>query len=300
VLRLPIGRDAEVADHGRSRCRCHAHSVHVYLNTCYIAGRAVLLATQDRKIPRSRWQTDSTMAHALVVDSLRPRPGRRFQPVAELELVDAALGAAHGLRGADRGITVIREMTGPYGIPDLTAVVGEQAALERRLAVPVAPLLHQVDAGVVSVTSARFGRTSADLAHRLGWPTSTVERRLPHLLRSEALVRRPGDRFIRHKDLTVVGSISVVEAKVRDWRRAIRQVRTYATWADSYVLVMGPLGHGPTADLRHATARDRGGLLIDGRWISRPTRNPPAPPLRMWGSEYVVAALTGYQPSPAP
>ncbi len=240
------------------------------------------------------------MTEAFVVDSMRPRPGRRFQPVEELELSDAALEAATSLRGANRGVTVIREMTGPHGIPDLTAIVGDQEPLRRRLRLNVPPLVHRVDAGVVSAASAHFGRSSADLARRLGWPSGTVDRRLPHLIRNGALLPKGTDTFVRPRDLTVVGSIHVVEAKVRDWRRAIRQVRAYATWADSYVLVMGPLGDGPTAELKAATRRDRGGLVIDGLWVARSARTPPPLSHRMWGSEYVVAALEGLPALPSP
>jgi hypothetical protein len=88
-----------------------------------------------------------------------------------------------------------------------------------------------------------------------------------------------------------VGRLYAIEAKVRDWRRAVRQARTYSVWSDSYVIVMPTLGPGSRAGLLSAVAQDNGGLMLDGRWIRRPQLLRRSPAQRFWGSEHVIAAF---------
>src|SRR4051812_12851029 len=88
------------------------------------------------------------MVAVALFETSRARPGRRFQPTHERALLRSALSAAGQLPGAHRGVLVVPEMSGPYGIPDLTALVGDPAALSARLDLPVPPLLHEVDAAV--------------------------------------------------------------------------------------------------------------------------------------------------------
>lgn len=53
---------------------------------------------------------------------------------------------------------VLQEMTGPIGIPDFTALIGDGIALRNRMATDIPPLLHQVDAAVASVAHPRVPR----------------------------------------------------------------------------------------------------------------------------------------------
>ena len=221
----------------------------------------------------------------------RPRHGRRFEPTHELELLPDALNACRALPAAHKGMTIVAEMTGPIGIPDLTALVGPDERLAARLASPVRPLLHEVDAAVVGVASAHVARTPEQFAAALGWPEDTVRRRLVPLVRAGALVAVDGDRFRRDPALQSLGRVYAVEAKVRDWRRALHQVRTYSTWADSYVLVMGALAQGPLEQLTAEVTTDRAGLVVDGRWVRRPTVHKLSPGRRLWAVEHIVAAL---------
>src|SRR4051794_29253038 len=68
------------------------------------------------------------------VQAGRPRAGRRFQPIREKELSADALRAAQSLPNAHRGLRIILETAGPFGVPDLVAVVGPLDLLDRRLA----------------------------------------------------------------------------------------------------------------------------------------------------------------------
>lgn len=241
------------------------------------------------------------MTVAMVRETSRPRAGRRFAPSHELALLGPAIAATVALPGAHRGLLVVQELTGPFGIPDLTALVGSPTLLTERLALEVPALLHQVDAAVVAVAHPRLGRSPAVLARALGWPADTVERRMNNLLRIDALREvRPG-QFVRPEALRPLGRLYAVETKVREWAQALRQVRRYSVWADGYVLVMGPLAPRPLALLREQVAYDRGGLVVDGRWVRRPVLRALPSAQRQWATEHLVAAVQDdYQPSPAP
>jgi hypothetical protein len=234
-----------------------------------------------------------------VLETARPRPGRRFQPTHELALADDALAACATLPGAQHGVLVVKEMVGPIGIPDLAALVGRPSLLDARLAIDVSPALNEIDAAIVAIARANAALTPVAIARMLGWPDSTVNRRLPGLVRSGALLPASNGRVLRRSEMRPVGRLYAVETKVRDARAALHQVRTYGVWADSYVLVMGQLGEGTLRNLVHEVRADRGGLMVAGRWICRPHAKSASPAHRLWASEHVVAAVRGgaYQPS---
>jgi hypothetical protein len=226
-----------------------------------------------------------------VIASSRRRAGRRFEPIHELELETDALRAARALPGAHRGLVVLRELAGPFGVPDLVAVVGAPELLEERLALGVPPLLNQVDAGVVAAAAPRARRTVETLARRVGWPVASVRRRLPELIRIGALIAAGPGSYVRPAPLQPVGRLYAIETKVKDWRRALRQARTYSLWCDSYVLVMASLSSGSHATVMEAVTQDGAGLLVGGQWLQRPRLGRRSPAQRVWGSEHLVAAL---------
>jgi len=243
-----------------------------------------------------------TMASVAVFETSRPRPGRRFDPTHELALLNSAMMAAGQLPGARRGVIIVPEMTGPYGIPDLTALVGDPAALAARLELAVPPLLHEVDAGVVAVAHVKRPSTPRDLSISLGWPEETVVRRLPSLVRAGALCEVRSNGFVRPRALAPLGRLYAIEAKVRDWRRGVRQARTYGVWADSYVLIMGELALSAVRELTEEVRGDSGGLVVQGRWVRRPGVRAVPLKRRLWATEHLVAAIQDdpHQPSPVP
>lgn len=228
-----------------------------------------------------------------------PRPGRRFQPIREADLDGDALSACSALPGAYRGVFVVREMTGPIGIPDLTAMVGGADALQARSKLDVPPITHQVDAAIISAASPKISRTADALSRSLGWPVSTVARRVPGLVERGALIAVDQRRFVRPAALQPAGRIYAIEAKVRDRVAAVNQARSYLSWADSYVLVMGPLGSGPLGLLTSAVEADHGGLVVAGTWIRRPRLSKRLGSHRFCASEHFFAATRGYQIQPS-
>jgi hypothetical protein len=220
-----------------------------------------------------------------------PRAGRRFEPISERELSSDTLLAARGLPNAHRGLRILLETAGPFGVPDLVAVIGPTQALNRRLRLRVPPLLNEVDAGVVAAAAVKAPRTAVTLAARVGWPIETVNRRIPGLLKSGALRAIGTESFVRPAALQPVGRLYAIEAKVRDWRRALRQARTYSIWCDSYVIVMPALGPTSTPNVLGEVRSDGGGLMLDGRWLVRPKLRSKSPSQRLWGSEHAIAAF---------
>lgn len=221
----------------------------------------------------------------------RPRAGRRFEPVRERELSPDTLRVARTLPGAHRGLRILLETAGPYGVPDVLAIVGPLAALDARLALDVPPMLNQVDAGVIAAAAPAAPRTAETLARRLGWPVQTVGRRIPHLVRAGALVKVGPTTYVRPSALEPVGRLYAIEAKIKDWRRALRQARTYSVWCDSYVIVMPSISPSSIADLVDQVSADGGGIMLDGRWMRRPVIARKPRVQRLWGSEHVIAAF---------
>jgi hypothetical protein len=225
-----------------------------------------------------------------------------FVPTHELALTGPALDACMTLPAAHTGVLVIKELSGPLGVPDFTALVGSRRALDARLACDVPPLLNRIDAAVVSVLSPALSRSIDAIAKCLQWPVDTIERRLPRLRKLRAVSEGSNGGFIRTPELVPAGRLYAVEAKVGNYTAGINQVRSYSVWADGYVLVMSRLG--PKA-LMSATKRidsDKGGLFVEGRWICKPRIRQVSKQYRLWATEHFVAGLRGtdYQPSVAP
>jgi hypothetical protein len=233
-------------------------------------------------------------------EAARQRPGRQFEPRAERTLLALARHVISELDGAEQGVLALKEMHAPFGVPDLTVVVGDSAARRSRLRLPVPPLLNEIDAGVTAVASHTVPRTAERLAASLGWPISTLERRIPRLLRNKALREVMPGQFLRRSALKPIGTIVAVELKVDDWKRALTQGRTYRTWADSYVLIIDSVPQKSLPHLVDAVQNDRGGLVAAGRWIVKPKSSTRTPARRLWASEHVIAASRRATPNLPP
>ncbi|MDJ0378916.1 hypothetical protein [Cryobacterium sp. PH31-L1] len=227
------------------------------------------------------------------MDTAVSRAGRRFEPQQERELHGAALSAAKSLPSARRGLTVVRELNGPIGIPDFTALTGDPSQILERHAAPIPPITNEIDAGIVAALNATTGRPVEWIARQLGWPPTTVQRRIVSLLRLGAIKGVGNQRFVRDARLGTLGRVYAIEAKVDDWTSALKQVRTYRVWADAYVLVMGPLSDRVLTRLTPEVRHDRGGLVVDGTWVLRPRLGHVAPARRIQAAEAFAASTFG-------
>lgn len=210
------------------------------------------------------------MAHLFEVTTATPRAGRRFEPIQERELHQDALGAIQCLPGASRGLVVVPEFAGPLGIPDFTAYVGDLDRIRRRQDLDVPPVVNELETGILSAAYVKRASSAQDIGRALGWPTETVSGRARTLVKRRALIESSTGQYVRPESMEPGGRLYAVEAKVDDWRSALRQVRTYRVWADSYVLVMGRLSERAQSALSVEVRRDRGGLMLAGRWVVRP------------------------------
>lgn len=210
------------------------------------------------------------MAHALEVPTSNPRAGRRFEPIQERELHADALRAVRGIPNAGRGLVVVPEFAGPLGIPDFTTFIGDVSKICARQRLDVAPISNEMESGIVSAAHSQRASSTQAIASSLGWPADTVAPYIKSLTKKQALIELAPDRFVRPKPLQPGGRLYAVEAKVSDWKSALRQVRTYRVWADSYVLVMGRLSERTQDTLTSEVQRDQGGLMVAGQWVVRP------------------------------
>ena len=224
------------------------------------------------------------------VESQRTPAGRRFAPTEETQLFPDLLTLATALTSRSEQPIAITEFAGPFGIADLVAVAPSRDLLARRLAVDVAPLTYEPDAAILTALAPRAARDVDDVASRLGWPSSSVKRRLPTLLRSGAVARTSTGRLVRHPDVVPVGRIHAFEAKVRDWRRALQQARKYRLWADTSSVVLPRLPRS-SMNVEEEITRLGIGLGVDGAWVRQPRRFDHVAARRLLASELTIAAL---------
>ncbi len=234
-------------------------------------------------------QTKGVTSGPRISTSKRDRGGARFQPVHERRLISDARAVLNDLEQSD-GLLALTEFNSPFGVPDVTAVVGGGAEKTRRLRCQIPALLNEIDAGIVSAASSTTPHSARQLAYYLRWPAGSVKRRVPGLLASGALIES-GSGLLAHPAIVSWGELIAIELKIRDWRKALKQCRRYRLWANSYVLVVGQVPDVALEDLKQTVAADRGGLLVNGELLLRPRPSRHKPARSLWATEYVVAEL---------
>jgi len=217
-----------------------------------------------------------------------------------------ARNATAALPGAHAGIMAFTDFHGPYGVPDLTVLTGDGLLRRKRMRARVAPVLNEVDAGIVSAADPKRPQSARQIAYRLRWDLDTVHRRLPIVKRSGAIMTDDAGRITRHPAIEPIGNIFAIENKVRDWRGALRQCRNYRLWADGYVMVLAHAPESVLAVLTREVASDGGGLVVGGEAVLEVQVRTSRRSERLWASEHVVAELVArqrrrsYQPSVRP
>lgn len=235
---------------------------------------------------------ETAVVRLVVRSPRRVTGGRRFQAAAELSLEPTARRAMRALPGAESDLIVVKEAAGPFGIPDFVALVGGRDRLQRRRKARVAPLLNDVDTTLVAAAHSAKPLSLDSIARRSSLPTSAMQRRLPALVKSGALLSAGPSSYVRHPALEPCGRLYAVEMKVRDWRKALHQCRRYSVWTDSYVLVLGKAP--PQRSLTELIANvrsDRGGLVVGDDVVLRAGVRTPPPGRRLLASEYFFASV---------
>jgi hypothetical protein len=235
------------------------------------------------------------MSSLRVLESGTSRGGRRFEASHEKLLYPSAIEAARSLPGAAAGVLVVPELHSPLGVPDFVAFVGADAAIERRLAAGVPPIVGPTDLALMAVLHENRGLSVATVSREVRMSSANVEARLRRLARAGA-VDELGSAWVRNPALTPSGRVFAIEAKLKDWRKALQQSRGYRTWANNYVLVIGQIGPQATSDARGAVKADGGGLYIDGKWLAKPTSRAVSTLRQFEAFERLASALL---PGPA-
>jgi hypothetical protein len=220
------------------------------------------------------------------------RGGRRFEPMDELHLHDLVESLAASLPGQGDNVLVVPEMPSPLGLPDFVALVGGRGWLDARMTADVPPLLSEIDCAVLAALSPVRPLGTESVARRIGWTPNEVQGVIARLAKVDAIRVTANGAAQLHPALRPLGSVVAVEAKVKEWRRAVLQGRSYRTWADNYVVVLGNVGATAQARAKEGIRSDGGGLFTDTGWVVRPRSRQPAAARRLQGFEYFFAAIS--------
>lgn len=218
--------------------------------------------------------------------------GRQFAPVSELALHELVEDVASALPGPNGDAWIVSEMPSPLGLPDFVALLGAENWFSARLETGTAPVLSETDCVVLSAL--HVGRSLAidSLGKRLGWHHERLAPVVARLTKSGAALQSGGGALSLAPGLHPQGGLIAIEAKVKDWRRAVAQGRTYRTWSDNYVVLLGDVGPVALGRAQSAIAQDRAGLNINGKWVVRPASRRASRARRLQGFEYAFASLT--------
>ncbi|MEV7551940.1 hypothetical protein AB0N89_20155 [Amycolatopsis sp. NPDC089917] len=186
-------------------------------------------------------------------------------------------------------VLLIPEMRSPLGLPDFVALAGGQEWLRARRAAGVPPILAEADCLVLSALHPGQPLSSATVGRRIGWSRPVLDPVLARLERANAIETTSGSAHKVNPALVPCGCLFALEAKVKDWQKAVLQGRAYRTWANNYVVLLGDVG--PVAERRAAerVALDGGGLYSRSGWTVRPRARRPASAKRLWGFEHLYA-----------
>lgn len=238
-----------------------------------------------------------TAGHALRLNSNRSLPGRLFEPGPEVQLSAAVERLALDLPSArTRGVILVGQMPGPFGVADFAALIPDTHALDHRLSSGVPPLLNESDAIIAASLYPSRQLTLESVAQRSGLRIGDVKKRVPLLRRSGAIRRTSETAYIRHESIKPVGRLHIFETKVRDLRRALGQAYSYASWSDSTTVVLDRIRRTSSALTEIPPWM---GVVSEGNWLQRPRIKPHPQIRRLWASEHLVAALSGHHPSPS-
>lgn len=261
--------------------------------------------TSDRRIP----EVDERMSRPVGVrsggrnDRVHTRPLREAF-VRESEMTAPAIAAAPSWWASRAPLDFIAtEVVGHDAIADLAAVRFDQAALARRAAAGIEPLVDRL--ALLAVLGARRrSLTVAQLAETLRVTPSGARRAVQVAANAGALVRGEDRKWSAHRDWRpATKRVVAVELKLRGSQRAIEQAEAYLRWADEAWIVLAR----PPSARAEAAALARGinvgvlapnGTLID--WVRGRAARGSQDWTRAWAGEQVAARAlaSGSRPSP--
>jgi hypothetical protein len=218
------------------------------------------------------------------------RQGVRFEPVHEQRLHQAAIDAAH-VEARNAPLLLVAEMVAPLGIPDFSGLVGDTSKLDERLEAGLPPVRNRIDAALLASLAAGRPQSIERLSSQLGWPRPTLERRLDVLQRRGYVSAGRSGSFVRHASLQSLGKMIAVEAKIRDWRKALRQAHNYGVWADLSIVVLTDVPSASMTALKGEATELGLGVYVDNVRLTAPRLQHPSRAFRILAAECLVAAV---------
>lgn len=239
------------------------------------------------------------MRELRLIESSSSRAGRQFPPVLERDLHQFIDVVTRGLPGPPGEAWVIPEMPSPLGLPDFVVLIGGESWFRARSAINIAPVLAEADCVTLAALHPQRSLSRAAVARRLGWEGVRLDPIVDRLIRSGMIQEASTGTLRQTPGIEPSGRLMAVETKIKDWRRAVRQGRSYRTWSDNYVVILGEVGPVALARAQGEVTSDGGGLYADGRWLARPVKRQAVDARRLLGFEHLFAALSHVHPSEA-
>lgn len=232
-------------------------------------------------------------------------------PIREAELhaaVEAVAGDLLPKSAAEADLVIAQELELAYGRPDIIAASLDLAQFRRWRDKRIAPCTAPLALGAALALSDLGGRATLDELVACDGATARPRlRRSISTLADLGWIRRRGDRFeLRLVPGEGLCAASGVEAKLNNWRRAVRQVQSWEPYVDAVWLAFPAayIKHVPrTTPLRRfgliAVDSDKASIIrrprgtrargvrhmvmeqhVYARWLRTTRRRPQGSPLR--------------------
>lgn len=196
------------------------------------------------------------MSHAaLSVPSAQFRYESEMIPALRAALPELAFG--HRFRS---DVEIFTEVPAVHGRPDVVGVRFDTNVLHVRVLAGVVPLSGDAEVRTVHALGSA-GAEIGEIAARIGMSRDYVRRAVVPLLSDLGWIVRDAERIVRRPEAQWAGRrIVTVEAKLKDWRRALAQARRQKHSADAAYIALDALSSARLAP--HARQIAEGGIGV--------------------------------------
>jgi hypothetical protein len=196
------------------------------------------------------------MSHVALADSPAEfRYESEMIPALRAALPDLAFG--HRYRPY---VEVFTEVPAVHGRPDVVGVRFDADALRRRTLAGIVPLSGDAEVRAIHALG-KGGAEIGEIAARIGMSRDYVRRAVVPLLSDLGWIVRDAERVVRRPEADWAGQrVVTVEAKLRDWRRALAQARRQKRSADAAYIALDARSSARVAP--HAAQIAQGGIGV--------------------------------------
>lgn len=181
----------------------------------------------------------------------------------ESEMIPALRAALPGLAFGHRfraDVEIFTEVPAVHGRPDVVGVRFDTRVLRVRMLAGVLALSGDAEVRAVQALGSR-GAEIGEIAARIGMSRDYVRRSVVPLLSDLGWIVRDADRIVRRPEAQWAGRrVVTVEAKLKDWRRALAQARRQKHSADAAYIALDALSSARVAP--HTRQIAEGGIGV--------------------------------------